>query len=286
MISREKLRVRFWGKYVHSTGAISFLIACIMVGVMTFTPVHHTFQHRPMRNVDNVSWKFVAMYRGTPRNPGLDAPAASQVGQDKTIAEIFGFKHDGTFVDLAANHAITLSNSMVLEQKYNWTGLCIEPNPIYAESYIHRSCQLVQAVVGPLEGLKVDFNFAGKAFGGILGFDNKKSNNTQSHYTVSVAKILLDFGMPKTIDYLSLDIEGAEGWAFETFPWREIIFRTLTVERPKVELKRTLQDNGYVFVCLHGGFGDELWVHESFERFPEVMRVFGKQAQCRDRVLI
>jgi hypothetical protein len=281
---REKLRVGFWRKCVQPPGAMSFLIACVMLGILKFTPVHHTFEHTPMRNVDNVSWKFVAMYRGTPSPSGLNKPSASQVGQDMTIAEIFGFKHGGTFVDLAANHAITFSNSMVLEQKYNWTGLCIEPNPIYAESYIHRRCQLVQAVVGPQNGLKVDFNFAG-TLGGVMGFDNKQSNSTQSHYTVSVAKILQDFGMPKTIDYLSLDIEGAEGWAFETFPWEEIIFLTLTVERPKGDLKITLQDNGYVFVCLHGSFGDELWVHKSFGNLPEVMRVFGQQKQCRDRVV-
>jgi hypothetical protein len=284
MVTREKLR----GKNVVSTMSVFSIIACSIPAILTIALVHRTFYHTHIRKVDTDSWKFVAMYRGTPRPPRLDAPAASQVGQDKTIAEIFGFKHGGTFIDLAANHAIAHSNSLVLEQKYNWTGLCIEPNPRYAESYLHRSCQLVQAVVGPRNGVKVEFNFRlGDAgdMGGIVGFDNQLSNITQTHYTVSVAKVLRDFGMPQTIDYMSLDIEGAEGWAFEEFPWHEIIFRTMTVERPKDGLKKTLQDNGYAFVCLHGGFGDELWVHTSFEDFSEVMRVFGKQAQCRDRVL-
>lgn len=276
----------FGRKYIHISGAIFFL-AFSSAAILQSTAVKRPFCQNPIRHVDTASWKFAAMYRGTPRPPELDVEktqTASEVGQDMTITEIFGFKRNGTFVDLAANHAISISNTMVLEQKYNWTGLCIEPNPIYAQSYIHRSCQFVQAVVGPQTGLQVDFNLDG-VVGGIAGFDSKNANHAQSHYTVSVVKILQDFDMPKTIDYLSLDIEGAEGWVFGTFPWKEIIFRTITVERPNVELKKSLQDNGYVFVCLHGGFGDELWVHKSFKDFSDVMRVFGKQTQCRDRVL-
>jgi hypothetical protein len=38
------------------------------------------------------------------------------------------------------------------------------------------------------------------------------------------------------IDYLSLDIESAEAWIFETFPWEDYTFLTLTVERPKAAL--------------------------------------------------
>jgi hypothetical protein len=60
-----------------------------------------------------------------------------------------------------------------------------------------------------------------------------KHGKTALHFTVPVAKILRDFGMPRTIDYMSLDIEGAEAWAFETFPCDTYTFLAIMVERPK-----------------------------------------------------
>lgn len=219
------------------------------------------------------------MYRGGPRDPRLDT-FGGQCGQDLTIAEIF--KHgQGTFLDLAANDAVHLSNSLALEQKYGWKGICIEPNPVYTQGYLHRNCQLVQAVVGPKEDIKVEFNFDGY-MGGIDGFDNKNSNKTATHYTVSIAKILRDFGMPRNIDFLSLDIEGAEAWAFESFPWQNYTFSTMTVERPKPALRSLLELNSYTFLCYHGPFGDELWVHKSFADYAQVLLKYQGRDQCRD----
>jgi hypothetical protein len=234
------------------------------------------------RASDTPSWKSVYLYRGGPKDPKLDSDSTSQRGQDLTIADIFEHKRDGRFLDLAANHAIILSNSMVLEQKYGWKGLCIEPNPVYTPTYSHRTCRLIQAVVGPTDDLKVEFNFAG-VMGGVMGFDNRRSNKTDTHYTVSIAKILQDFGMPGTIDYLSLDIEGAEAWAFESFPWHLYTFRTLTVERPKRELRFLLEKNDYAFLCYHGNFGDELWVHASLANYAEVVANYKGRKQCRDK---
>ncbi|GKZ01033.1 hypothetical protein MPSEU_001054700 [Mayamaea pseudoterrestris] len=39
-------------------------------------------------------------------------------------------EHPFFFIDLAANDAKTLSNTLALEQR-GWQGLCIEPNPAY-----------------------------------------------------------------------------------------------------------------------------------------------------------
>ena len=85
--------------------------------------------------------------------------------------------------------------------------------------------------------------------GGIEGFDqpidiSKKGVEYEKPgtdlLTVSVARLLDDFGAPSVIDYLSLDIEGAEWWAFSTFPWHRFIFLAITVERPATELRNKL----------------------------------------------
>ena len=53
-----------------------------------------------------------------------------QKGQDEwVIVDVFDYKTNGFFVDLAAQHAKIDSNTYVLEKDLNWSGICIEPNP-------------------------------------------------------------------------------------------------------------------------------------------------------------
>ena len=228
--------------------------------------------------IDDASWKCVSLNRGQPKNLSkLSVESGSQVGQDRTVLDIFKHKRDGAFLDLASNDAVRLSNTVAFEQQHSWTGLYVEPNPMYTDGYLHRTCRLVRAVVGPEDGLGVDFNFRGAkgSMGGITGLDNKVDNktNTDRHYTVSLAKILRD--------YLSLDIEGAEAWV-ESFPWDAYTFLVATIERPKPELKALLESNGYKYLCDHGTFGDEMWVHETLPNFREVVDEYSGK-QCREK---
>jgi hypothetical protein len=71
------------------------------------------------------------------------------------------------------------------------------------------------------------------------------------------------FNAPKIIDYLSLDVEGAELFIMKDFPFDRYVFKCMTVERPKDELKSLFERNGYKHV-LDFKRGDTLWAHESF----------------------
>ena len=231
-------------------------------------------------SAESGEWVWTAVYRGNAsRPPHLAAQWTSQVGQDRTIVDIFGGKRGGFFLDLAANDAAYLSNTLTLEQEYGWRGICVEANPAYARSFAGRSCRLAQAVVGPRDNERVRFVFE-EVYGGVEGFDQRDKNGTEL-LTVSVARLLDDFGAPAVIDYLSLDIEGAEWWAFSTFPWHRFVFLAITIERPSSELQTKLVEQGYVSLCMHGNFGDELFVHESIPNYDDVVAKFGGRAQCR-----
>ena len=107
-------------------------------------------------------------------------------------------EQNGFFLDLAANDAVTLSNTLFLEQKLAWNGICIEPNleyyssktksivlnkGIYTQnvnnqdsdgvSLLRRKCKLVRAAVASPTNTKVRFDFGGPekwaALGGIVG---------------------------------------------------------------------------------------------------------------------
>ena len=209
--------------------------------------------------------------------------AGSQVDQDKIISaltKLYRMKSKQWssdhpyFIDCAANDAVQLSNTLRLEDD-GWRGLCVEPNPIYWYRLAHRKCDVVGAFVGGRTDMEqVDVSLTNEELGGIVGdqMDNKKNvgkkhrNNMpemEKRYTVSLRSIFRKFDVPPTIDYMSLDVEGAEELIMEDFPFDAHTILFATIERPKPGLKTLLEANGYRFVMMLIFWGETLWVHES-----------------------
>jgi hypothetical protein len=81
---------------------------------------------------------------------------------------------------------------------------------------------------------------------------------------VSLVTVLAEGRTPRVIDYLSLDIEGAELHVMEDFAFDKYTFLAITVECPRA-LRQLLEANGYVYVRdTECEFGDELYLHKSF----------------------
>ena len=222
------------------------------------------------KSIRQRGWAMPLVYIGDTKDPIFETEWPSQCGQDRTIYHLFRGKQDGYFVDLAANHAVIISNTVELEQNHGWDGICIEANPQYFDLLYQRRCQVIQAAVGHDDNELVQFNFIKGGEGGVIGdaFDNKEAdtqeNIRKTLVTVSVEHLFQDLSVPAIIDYMSLDIEGAEEWVFENFPWNKYTFLSITIERPKSKLKKLLTVNGYSHICNHGGFGDQLWLHSTF----------------------
>jgi hypothetical protein len=201
----------------------------------------------------------------------------SQVRQDFIVSNLLGGKRNGYFVDLASNDAIRISNTYALERDFGWTGICIEPNPVYWSSLSYRSnCHVVGAVVGErrMEEVVFKFNTAKGPQSGIVGpdFDNNNSNNNapnskeaKRRSTVTLVEVLERFDAPHIIDYLSLDIEGAEYFVMNQFPFDIYRFNILTVERPSPPLQQLLQQNGYLLLKELRKWGETLWIHKDVE---------------------
>lgn len=248
----------------------------------------------------NVVWTPSAAASLPPSDPALRARLQedvrgrwhSQVGQDRAAYAVLGRKERGYFVDCAANEPVHLSNSRALERDHGWRGLCIEANPYYWPLLrTVRSCAVVGTAVASDER-EVGFTAAAE-FGGLTGLLHGPSSTKLAPNeprfteepradftarTVPLSSILAAFGAPPTIDYMSLDVEGAEGLVMASFPWHRHNISVLTVERPKAELRAALASHGYGFVCTAGGFGDELWVHTA--SVPP-SRYRGRAVPCR-----
>lgn len=240
----------------------------LVENIQTQTTISSTLRQALRAN----GWALAAVYVGTPGvikpNSALNARWTSQWGQDRTVARIFENKSKGFFIDLAAHDAVALSNTLTLEQEFQWDGLCIEANPRYYHLLYQRRCMVVQAVAGQQDDERIRFALR-DAFGGVVGeqFDNKigqHASTEETAVTVSLARLFQDMGVPSQIDYMSLDIEGAEEWVLESFPWNTYQILVLTIERPKDKLKSMLLERGYYFVRTHGTDGDTLWIHSEF----------------------
>ena len=121
---------------------------------------------------------------------------------------MFGRAEDGVrpryFVDLAANHAIHLSNTRALERDHGWHGVCIEGNEALAfELLRHRRCSVVSALAGADLDAKAIFRVhtddglsrmtdAGTTHATTLG----ASANARPVHTVPLADILKSWKPP------------------------------------------------------------------------------------------
>jgi len=186
-----------------------------------------------------------------------------QLLQDKLVIELFGYKRNGYFIDLAANNAVTLSNTFALERDYDWNGLCIEPNPEYWYNLAFRKCQTVGAMVGKNDDEEVTVVFAKKHLSGIE-FKGTKRKDSTTRRTSSLRRVFELFEVPNKIDYLSLDVEGAEQFIMEAFPFDKYQFSALTIEWVPDELRKILMRNGYRLVH-HFRDWETLWVHHSMD---------------------
>ena len=202
--------------------------------------------------------------------------AGSQVGQDALVLDMLGHKRGGFFVDAAANDATLGSNSWVLEREYEWNGLCIEANPRYFFDLARRRCTLVAAVLGGTDNEIVSFA-SRRDHPSLSQIADRRGHvagvsDVQQLPAVPLASVLRGVGAPRTIDYLSLDLEGAEEAALRNFPWQSYQFLTLTVERPPEALQRALWAAGYVFVRSNSEFDDYAYAHESLPTIARALR--------------
>nr|CCF78633.1 hypothetical protein RGS1_70339 [Rubrivivax gelatinosus S1] len=187
--------------------------------------------------------------------------STAQLGQDLWVLERTGFKRGGYFVEFGATDGILLSNTLLLENEFGWSGLCAEPNPgMFEQLKINRRCRVSDACVGARTGESVEFVLA-EEFGGMVKDMNADmhGDRRQAYYadprhrqtmiTVSLNDLLEQHDAPRDIDYLSIDTEGSEPEILEAFPFDRWRIRLITVEHnygPNRErLRRLLEPLGY-----------------------------------------
>jgi FkbM family methyltransferase len=180
--------------------------------------------------------------------------SASQFGQDVFVfGEVFNEKKNGFFLDIGAHDGVYLSNTFLLEYRYNWSGICVEANPLTFERLRARRRVVCENVC--LDRTEGEVEFALKdVFGGIVDQDldndgrELDSQELVRRKTVPLARVLEKHHAPQVMDYLSIDVEGAEERILADFDFTAYRFRAMTIERPTGLLRSIFKRHGYRLV--------------------------------------
>ena len=177
----------------------------------------------------------------------------------------------GFFIELGANDGISQSNSMYLEKHYGWKGLLIEPHlPSYIKLIENRSkdnffynCACVafdfepeeyRYIYSNLMSIGIDdeneiqdrFNHAKK---GLAYLEDGEKNEVLNSKARTLDSILKETNSPNLIDFMSLDVEGAELAVLRGIDFQIYRFKFMLVESRSIEkIELFLAARGYELI--------------------------------------
>lgn len=199
----------------------------------------------------------------------------AQNKQDVACLVVTNFKRRGYFVEFGACDGLLLSNTLLLEREYDWTGIVAEPNRAYnATLHTNRRCATdIRAVSSRSYESLIFRQTRTLEFSGLVDhFDNDEWSRSRLRgkdyavTTISLQDLLIHHRAPSIIDYLSMDTEGSEYDILQAFDFSRYAFRFLTIEHNYVEPKRTrmqqlLARHGYYQILPSYSQWDDWFVH-------------------------
>lgn len=182
----------------------------------------------------------------------------AQLFQDLFVLSELGFKSNGYFVEFGATNGIDLSNTYLLESKFDWTGILAEPaKRWHADLNKNRNVNIEMRCVWKSSGDIMSFNETQAGELSTLDHfsDKDKHKNMRlagKRYdveTISLTDMLDNFNAPNVMDYLSIDTEGSEFEILKSFDFNKYRFRVITCEHNHTPLREKIHDllslNGY-----------------------------------------
>jgi len=184
-----------------------------------------------------------------------------------------GLPRSGFFVDLACADGGEINNTYFLERWCGWRGILFEANPGYHDHIrASRTMPLVSDVVFDRAGQTVPFRIDNGMLGGVVSdeTDNNAKTRPEEMQSADIVRLptttleiaLDDHDAPRLIDFMSLDVEGAEYIILRGFDFDKYKFRCMAIERPTPELDLLLDAQGYRQV-QHLSY-DVIYVHADF----------------------
>jgi FkbM family methyltransferase len=180
----------------------------------------------------------------------------SQLQQDLLAVAVSGAKRNGFFVEFGATNGVDLSNTHLLEQELEWTGILAEPGKIWHRDLTrNRKSSLVEKAVWTESGKTLDFLEASSpelsTFSAFKKSDrHARKGKSYKVETISLLDLLASNNAPHFIDFISIDTEGSELPILESFDFSRYSFGLMCIEHNYMAdrelISKLLESKGYV----------------------------------------
>jgi FkbM family methyltransferase len=172
------------------------------------------------------------------------------------VLSVMPGKRDGYYVDVGSADGVITSNTKLLDDM-GWKGVCIDPFPTNMAS---RTCHVFRQPVFSVSGKKVSFRAATAMMGGIsdtLGVGASAPNVIGAPIveltTATLDEILEKAHAPRHIDFMSIDIEGAElealrGLSFDKYQVEAFAIEHNFEQAKREGIRQLLESKGYTRV--------------------------------------
>ena len=182
----------------------------------------------------------------------------SQFLQDLFVLNTLNFKRDGYFIEFGATNGVDLSNSYILEKKFNWDGILAEPSRNWhKELRANRTSHIDTDCVWKKSGEKLlfleadigEYSTLSKTANNDRNFHKRKRAQKYDVTTISLNDLLSKHKAPTEIDYLSIDTEGSEYEILEDFDFNKYNIKIVTCEHNytsnREKIFSLMNKNGY-----------------------------------------
>ena len=216
------------------------------------------------KNIDSSGITLTIQDIPPPLPPPSKFKSFAQLNQDINVIEFYKEKKNGFFIDVGAYDGIKFSNTLLLEKELEWNGICIEPGKRFFQKLTeNRTATCIEKAVFDKSDLELDFldcgddDEKGAMLSGLITktICNRTIHSFKETYKVktkTLTDILKENNAPKFIEYLSIDVEGAEPNVLRGIDFNEYTFGYISVEFNHSEYMKNIIDeillnNGYVF---------------------------------------
>lgn len=181
------------------------------------------------------------------------ASASGQLLQDLWALWEHGEERPGYFVEFGACDGVSLSNTLLLERQFGWSGLVAEPNPQFHDALRRqRTCGVDTRCVWSTSKDHLRFHAVDQPEFSTLATvdpgDSHEREGRRSNFTavqvetVTLTDLLDEAGSPGVIDYMSIDTEGSEFDILAPFDFNRYRVRLVSIEHNYTERRSQIHD--------------------------------------------
>lgn len=199
--------------------------------------------------------------------------STSALRQDLVALLVTDFKEGGFFVEFGACDGKFVSNSFLLETKFNWDGILSEPARVWhKELFRNRSCTISKYAVDSRSGERIQFiEYVSPGLSRIGNVEStgEKGRIKRKYFVESITlnDLLKKYNAPREIDFISIDTEGGEYDILRNFDFTRYEISLIAVEHnygsDRSLVRELMTSKGFQQVLPEESRYESWFVHES-----------------------